>query len=131
MPVAQELRGRRKGLRASVGEPLQIDPFAGPAWPDRGQGRDDVRKGVGSARRIGVPALGATGVEEKVVEVPKSQVVVALVASEALLAGGIGLEENLAIHQQREKLKSDASIRLAICSDLLRRGQPGDCGHDL
>jgi len=66
------------------------------------------------------------------VEVPKNQVVVAaLVASEALLAGGISLEENLAIHQQCEKFKSGESIPRTKRSDLLRRAQPGDCGHDL
>src|SRR5262245_7058124 len=131
MPVTEELCGRRSRLRASVGAPLKVDLFTGPAWPDRRQRRNDIHIGVSSARGIGVPAFSAACVEEKVMEVPKSQVVVALVASEALLAGGIPLEQNLAIHQQGEKIKSDASIPSTIGSDLLRRGQAGDCRHDL
>ena len=47
------------------------------------------------------------------------------------VAGGIDLEQDLAIHQQGEKLDPGKAILPAEPSDLLRRGQHGEGGRNL
>ena len=51
-------------------------------------------------------AVCAPRMEQKIVEVPKNQMIVALVYSEPLLPSGIDFQENPAIHQQGQKFKS-------------------------
>ena len=87
--------------------------------------------GIKSADRIGVSAFCTAGVEQKVVKVPKNEVVVTLRRSETAVAGGLDLEKDLAIHQQGEKLDSRKTVLPPELFDLLRCRQYGDGGRDL
>ena len=104
-------------------ELAQIDFLSGPARPHRRQRRYDAHIGISSAQRVGVPALRAARVEQKIVKVPKNEVVVALGRPEAAVAGSIDLEKDLAIHQQREKLDAREIVLPTEPFDLLRRGE--------
>jgi hypothetical protein len=59
-------------------------------------------------------------VEQKIVKVPKDEIVVTLGRSEATLASGVDLEKDLAIHQQGEKLDPRKAVLPAELFDLLR-----------
>ena len=59
-----------------------------------------------------MPAFRAARVEQKIVKVPKNEVVVALGLSQAA-ASSVDLEKDLAIHQQSEKL--DPRVLRTIC----------------
>ena len=83
---------------------------------------------IGSTHRIGMPALRAARVKEDIVKVPENEVVVALRRPQATVAGGIDLEEDLAIHQQREKLGPRETFPAIEPFDLLGRGQYRDGG---
>ena len=107
-------------------ELAQIDLLSGPAGPHRRQRRNDARIRINSAQRVGVPAFRAARVEQKIVKVPKNEVVVTLGRSEATVAGGVDLEKDLAIHQQGEKLDPRKTVLPAELFDLLRRRQHGD-----
>ena len=108
----------------------KIDLLAGPAGPHRRQRRNDAGKGIDAAERIGVPAFRAARVEEKIVKVPKDEVVVALRRPQPV-AGGVDLEKDLAIQQQSEKLDAGKSFLPAQLLDLLRRRQHGQSSGDL
>ncbi len=86
---------------------------------------------INSAQRIGVSAFRAARVEQKIVKVPKNEVVVALRRSQATVAGGVDLEEDLAIHQQGEKLEPRKTVLPAEPFDLLGCRQHGDGGRNL
>ncbi len=58
-------------------------------------------------------ALRAAGVEQEIVKVPKSQIVIALVGPQPA-AARIDFEEDLTINQQREKLLRGSPIRRAV-----------------
>src|ERR1700730_2443044 len=103
MTFTQELRDRRDCLRRRGRELAQIDLFPGPRGPHRRWRRNDARIRIHSAQRVGLPACGAARVEQKIVKVPKHEVVVALCRSEAT-AAGVDLEEDFAIQEQGEKL---------------------------
>ena len=78
-----------------------------------------------------MPAFGAARVEQKIVKIPENEVVVALGRPEAFVAGGVDLEEDLAIDEQSEKLDPGKTVLPAEPFDLLRRGQRGHGGRDL
>ncbi len=75
--------------------------------------------------------LAATRVEKKIVKVPKNDVVVVLGGSKALVTNRVDLEDDLAIHKQREKLDPGKTALPTELFDLLRRGQYGDGGCNL
>src|SRR5262249_5506181 len=75
-PFAQELCGRRDGLGTLARISAQVDLLAGPAGPYRRKRSYKTRIRKSSARRIGVPAFRAARVEQKIVEVPKNEMVV-------------------------------------------------------
>ena len=77
-----------------------------PGQRGRTAGGGGISAGIGinSAERVGLPALGAVGVEQEIVKIPEHEVVVALGRAQAFAAGGVDLEQHPAIHQQREKL---------------------------
>jgi len=54
------------------------------------------------------------------VKVPKNKIVVALGPSKAVFAGGVDLENDLAIHQQSEKRNAGKSVQPAELLDFLR-----------
>jgi len=82
----------------------QIDFLSGPARPHRRKRRYDARVGIEPAQRIGLPALGAVRMEQKIVKIPENEIVVALGRPQAIAAGSVDLEKNLAIQQQSKKL---------------------------
>ena len=112
MTFTQELCGRRDCLRIRGRELAQIDFLSGQARPHRRQRRDDADIGINPAQRVGVPALRAARVEQKIVKVPKNEVVVTLGRAQAAVVGGIDLEKDLAIHQQGEKLDPRKAVLL-------------------
>ena len=67
-----------------------------------------------------MPALRASRVKQKIVKVPKNEVLVTLGRSETTAAGGVDLEQNLAIHQQGEKLDPRKAVLSTELFDLLR-----------
>ena len=73
----------------------------------------------------------AARVEQKVVKVPKNEVVVTLGRSQAAVASGVDLEKDLAIHQQGEKLDPRKIGPPTEPSDLLGCSQYGDGGRNL
>ena len=64
-------------------------------------------------------------------KIPKNEVVVALGRSQAVAAGSVELEKDLAIHQQCEKFDPRKAVLPPEFFDLLRRGQHGEGGSDL
>ena len=57
-----------------------------------------------------MPARRAARVEQQIVKVPENEVGVALGGTQVAIVGGIDLEEDLAIHQQGEKLDSGKAV---------------------
>ncbi len=90
---------------AAAAENLPKSIFS-PGQRGRTAGSGGMASGIGinSAQRVGVPAFRAAGVEQQIVKVPKNEIVVALFRSQPGAAGGVDLEEDLAIHQQGEEL---------------------------
>ena len=68
--------------------------------------------------------------EQKIVEVPQHQGVVAFGRPQAI-AVGVDLEKDLAIDEEREKLEPRKILLPAKMFDPLRRGQQGQSGRDL
>src|ERR1700731_2547491 len=101
-------------------EPAQIDFLSWPARPHGRQWRNGVSMQINSAQRVGVPAFRAARVEQKIVKVPKDEVVVALGRSKATFAGNVDFENDLAIHQQSEKLDPRKPVLPTELFDLLR-----------
>ncbi len=77
--------------------------LSGPERPDRWQWRRDAYVRINSAERVGMPTFRAVRMEQEVVEVPKSEVVVALSLSEPAVVTRAHFEKDLAVHQQSEK----------------------------
>ena len=75
-------------------------------------------------------ALGAARVEQKIVEIPQHEGVVALGRPQAI-AVGVDLEKDLAVDEEREKLEPWKTLLPAELFDLLRRGQQGQSSRDL
>src|SRR5215211_4469942 len=98
MTFAQERCDRRIGLRRRSRKLAQIDFFSGPARPHRWKRRYDACVGIEPAGRVGVPAFRTARMEQKIVKIPEDQVVIALDRPEAIAAGSVDLEEDLAIH---------------------------------
>jgi len=109
--LPQELCSRRDCLRMLARNLVQLDFVSWPGGPHRRWRSHDIRMRIKSARRIGVSAFRAACMEQEIVEVPEHEVVVALGRSEAAAARGVDLEEDLAIHQQGEKLDSGKVVR--------------------
>src|ERR1700752_3779457 len=103
MTFPQELCDRRDCLRMRGRELAQIDFFSGPAGPHRRQRRNDAGMRINSAQRVGVPAFRAARVEQKIVKIPKNEIVITLGRPKA--AAGVDLEKDLAIEEQGEKLE--------------------------
>ena len=131
MTFVQELCERRDRLRMRGRELAQIDLLSGPAGPYCRQRRHDTRIWINSAQRIGVSAFRAARVKQKIVKVPKNEVVVAFGRSQAAVASGVDLEQDLAIHQQGEKLDPRKTLLPTEPFDLLWGGQYGDGRRDL
>src|SRR6266550_8717626 len=104
MTFMQQCCDRRMGMRRRGRELAEIDGLALPPRPHRRRPRYRARMRIKSTQRVGLSAFGAVGVEQQIVKVPENQVVVAFGRPQAVAAGGIDLEEDLAIHQQSEKL---------------------------
>src|SRR3984893_10557594 len=131
MTFTQELCDRRNCLGMRGRELVQIDFLSGPAGPHGRQWRYDASMRINSAQRVGVPAFRAARVEQKIVKVPKNEVVVALGRSKASFAGNVGLENDLAIHQQSEKRDPRKTVLPTQLFNLLRRRQHGQGGRKL
>src|SRR5215471_7840013 len=131
MAFTQELRERRDCLRIPGRELAQIDFFSGPARPHRRWRGHDTYVWIKSAQRVGVSDLRATRVEQKIVKVPNNEVVVTLGRSEAILAGSVDLEKNLAVNEQGEKLNPWKTVLATEPLDLLGCGQHGQGGRNL
>ena len=99
--------------------------------PHRRWRLDDADIRISAAQRIGVPALRAARVENKIVKIPKNEIVVALGRAKALVAGRTDLEKDLAVDEQGEKLEPRKPGLPAQLPDLLRRGQRGQGGRNL
>src|SRR3974390_2746730 len=131
MTFMEELYHRRDCFRMRGGELAQIDLLSWPAGSHRRERRHYTRIRINATQRVGVTAFCAARVEQKIVEVPKNEVVVTLGQSEALVASGLDLEKDLAIHQQREKLEPGKTVLPMEPFNLLRRRQCGDRSRDL
>src|SRR5580704_2783062 len=91
MTFTQELCDWRDCLGMRRRELAQIDFLSGPAGPHGRQRRNDAGIRINSAQRVGVPAFRAARVEQKIVKVPKNEVIVTLDRSKATLAGNVDL----------------------------------------
>src|SRR5450631_1892742 len=110
--LTQQLCERRECFpRCRMGF-AQIDLFAGPTGPHCRKWRKDTGIGINAAERIGVPAFRAARMKEKIVEVPKDDVPVALLDPQPI-APGIGLEKDPTVEEQSEKLEARKVILLA------------------
>ena len=87
--------------------------------------------GIKPAQRVGLSAFGAARMEQKIVKIPENEVVVALGRPEAVVAGSVDLEQDLAIHQQGEQLDPRKAVLPPQPADFLRRRQCGEGGRDL
>ncbi len=76
-----------------------------PSGPHRRQRRNGAGMGINSAHRVGVAASRAARVEQKIVKIPKNEIVIALGRSKAAAASSVDLEKDLAIEEQSEKLE--------------------------
>src|SRR5262245_4666698 len=121
----------RDCLRMRDGELVQHDLLYWPSWPHRRERSHDTRIGIKPTQWVGVPTFRAARVEQKIVKVPKNQVVVTLGQSGTPLGSGLCLEKDLAINQQSEKFDPRKAVVPTKPSDLLGRGQCGDRGRDL
>jgi hypothetical protein len=83
---------------------------------------------ISAAQRVRVSAFGAAGVEQKIVKVPENEVT--LRASQAIVAGRVDLEKDLATDQQREKLNPRKSVLPAEPFDLPGCSQVGNRGYN-
>src|SRR5580692_2682731 len=110
---------------------IQIGRLSGPTWPDRGKRRHDGGICIESADWIGLPSLGAAGVEQKIMKIPKHEVTAAFRCAQAVAVAGLELEQDLAIQQQSQKFKPGKALLLAITADRLRLRQRGKRGADL
>src|SRR5580704_7917010 len=131
MTFPQELCDWRDCLGMRGRELAQIDFPSGPAGPHRWQRRNDASIRINSAQRVGVPAFRAARVEQKIVKVPKDEVMVTLGRSKATFAGNVDLENDLAIHQQCEKLDPRKTLLPTELVDLLRSRKYGDGGCNI
>src|SRR5262249_61411600 len=120
MRFTQALRRRPRGLLFCGRGLAQIDPLSGPAGPPRGRRGHDARIRIDSAQRIGVSAFRAARVKKEIVKVPENEVVVPLGRPRPTVAGGVDAEQDLAIHQQGEKLNPGKAVLPTEPSDLLR-----------
>jgi hypothetical protein len=131
MTLTQELRRRQHRPRGRGREPAQIDFLSRPARPHCRRRSHDARIRIGSAGGVGVPTLHAARVEQKIVEIPEHEAVVALGRPQAAVGGRIDVEKDLAVHQQGNKLDPEKTVLPTELSDLLRRRQQGDGGRNL
>ena len=76
-----------------------------------------------------MPAFRAAGVEQKIVEVPEHEMLVAFGRAQGLLPGS-DLEKDFAVEKQRQKLDAWEAVGPAELFDLLRRGERGQRGCD-
>jgi hypothetical protein len=120
MTFAQQLCHRRRCLGLRRRDLAQIDCLSRPARPHRWERSHDARIGINPAQRIGVPALRAARVEQEIVKVPEQEVVVALGCSQPTVASRLDLEQDLAIHQQGEKLDPRKTVQPTELLDLSR-----------
>ena len=131
MPFTQQLCDRRDGLRMRGRELAQIDFLAGPAGPHRRQRSNHAGIWIKSAQRVGLTTCRAAGVEQEIVKVPKNEIVVTFGPPQAIVASGVDLEKDLAIHQQGKKLDPRKTVLPTQPFDLLRCRQHGDGGGNL
>ena len=86
--------------------------------------------GINSAQRVGVPAFRAARVEQKIVKIPKDEIVITLGRSKAAAASNVDLENDLAIEEQAEKLEPRKIVLPTQLFDLLRCRKHGqDAGN--
>ena len=78
-----------------------------------------------------MPAFGAARVEEEIVKIPENEIVVTLGRPQAAVAGGVDLEQDLAIDQHGEQLEPRKTVLPTQSFDRLRCGQQGQGGRDL
>ena len=112
-------------------ELAQIDFLSRPAGPHGRRGRNDASIRIDSAQGIGVPTLRAARMEEKIVKVPKNELLVTLGQAKPASAGGADLEKDLAIEQQGKKLDPGKTLLPTQLFDLLRRGKHRNGGRNL
>src|SRR5215471_13921472 len=87
--------------------------------------------GIDSAQRVGVPAFRAARVEQKIVKIPKNEIVIAFDRSKAAAAGSVDLEKDLAVEEQGEQLEPAKIVPPTQRFDVLRRRQHGQDGGNL
>src|SRR5689334_13701241 len=87
--------------------------------------------GIKSAHRVGVPAFRAARVEQKIVKIPKNEIVIALGRPKAAAASSVDLAKDLAIEKQGEKLDPWKILLPTQLFDLLRRRQRRQDGGNL
>ena len=78
-----------------------------------------------------MPAFRAARVEQKIVKIPKNEIVIALGRSKAAAASSVDLEKDLAIEEQGEKLEPRKIVLPTQLFDVLRRRQHGQDGGNL
>jgi hypothetical protein len=86
---------------------------------------------VYATQRVGVAALGATGVEQEIVKIPQNQIAVTLRSSEVAVAARFDLEKDMALEQQPQKLDPRKTILHTKLFDSVRSRQRHQGGTDL
>src|SRR5258708_30346723 len=81
--------------------------------------------GIKTAKRMGLRALGAAGMEQKIVKVREDEIVVAFAGPEAVAALGVDLEKHLAVHQQCKKICPWKTVLPPKPTDFFRFGKHG------
>src|SRR4029077_17851647 len=102
--------------------------FSRPCWPDSWRKRHETRIGIEPAERIGLPSFRAARVEQKIMKIPKDEIVVTLRPAQVSGFAGFDLEQNLAIQEKREKFDSGKAWRLSKRAELLWGGKSSEGG---
>ena len=78
------------------------------------------------AHGVGMPSFRASRMEQKIVEVPKSQIVTAFDEPGILSTGRIRLQKQLAVRENGENVNPRKPFLLPELPDLLRGREHGD-----
>ena len=78
-----------------------------------------------------MPPFAAARMEQKIVKIPKHELIVTLDPAEAAIATGLDLENNLAVNEQGEELNFGKNILSTQLRDLMRRRKNGQSGRDV
>src|SRR5215472_10381532 len=109
----------------------QIDFLSGPARTHRRRRCDHADIGMDASEWVGVPAFGASSMEQKIVKFPEHQIVVALRRSQSAVARAVELEQDLAVDQQGKEFEPRKTLLPTEPPDRLRGRQHRERSRNL